>query len=95
MRLGRRAGVIEYGGLIVAAYATPIAVVLIFGRSLYTLLPLVTLPFAVRLLRVLATTEGRPLNACLAGTAKLLLAFGVLFAAGLALPPPAAPLALG
>jgi 1,4-dihydroxy-2-naphthoate octaprenyltransferase len=47
------------------------------------LLPLATLPIAVRLLRNLATTEGRPLNACLAGTAKLLLLFAILFAAAL------------
>jgi 1,4-dihydroxy-2-naphthoate octaprenyltransferase len=83
-RFGRRFGVIEYGALIAVAYASPIVAWLGFRSSPWVLLPLVTLPVALRLLRVLVTTEGRPLNACLASTARLLLAFGVLFAAGLA-----------
>lgn len=87
VRFGRRAGEIEYAALLALAYASPFVAVIAFGRSLFTLLPLVSLPVAVRLYRALATMEGRPLNACLAGTAKLLLLFGVLFAAGLALPP--------
>jgi 1,4-dihydroxy-2-naphthoate octaprenyltransferase len=36
--------------------------------------------------RTLATTEGKPLNACLAGTARLLLFHGALFAVGIAGP---------
>jgi 1,4-dihydroxy-2-naphthoate octaprenyltransferase len=83
VRFGRRAAVIEYAMLLLAAYAVPVILVLAGGYSPWVLLPLVTLPFAVRLLRVLATTEGRPLNACLAATAKLLLAFAMLFAAAL------------
>ncbi len=86
VRLGRRAGVIEYVLLMVAAYATPIVMMLAFGRSPLVLLPLATLPIAIRLARTLAVTDGRPLNACLAGTAKLLLLFGLLFAAGIAAP---------
>lgn len=86
VRLGRRAGVIEYALLMVAAYATPIVMLVAFGRSPLVLAPLLTLPVAIRLTRTLAVTDGRPLNACLAGTAKLLLAFGVLFAAGIASP---------
>lgn len=96
VRLGRRAGVIEYALLFVAAYAVPAALAFapvrafaLGGRAAggvpWVLLPLLTLPVAARLHRVLATTDGRPLNACLASTAKLLLAFSVLFAAGLAL----------
>jgi 1,4-dihydroxy-2-naphthoate octaprenyltransferase len=86
VRLGRRAGVVEYGALLTVAYAVPVALVVAFGRSRWALLPVVTLPLALRLARTLATTEGRPLNACLVGTAKLLLVHGVLFAAGLAGP---------
>jgi 1,4-dihydroxy-2-naphthoate octaprenyltransferase len=86
VRLGRRAGVAEYAALLALAYAAPLVTVLALGRSPWALLPLVTLPLGLRLLRTLATTEGRPLNACLAGTAKLLLFHGALFAAGLAGP---------
>jgi 1,4-dihydroxy-2-naphthoate octaprenyltransferase len=83
VRLGRRAGVIEYATLFALAYAAPVAAVLWLGRAPWALLPLLTLPIAVRLVRTLATTEGRPLNDCLTATAKLLLLYGVLFAIGL------------
>ena len=83
VRFGRRAGVIEYGALLALAYAAPVAAVLGLYRSPWVLLPLVSLPVALRLLRTLAVTEGKPLNACLAGTAKLLLIYGALFATGL------------
>jgi len=86
VRLGRRAGVAEYGALILLAYVAPVVAVVALGRSPLALLPLLTLPLAIRLWRTLATTEGRPLNACLVGTAKLLLFYGVLFAAGLSGP---------
>lgn len=99
VRLGRRAGVIEYALLLAASYAIPVALTLApvrawlsAGRAAdhapWSLLPLLTLPVGLRLLRTLATTDGRPLNACLAGTAKLLLVFSVLFAAGLVLSGP-------
>ena len=83
VRFGRRAGVIEYAALLAIAYAAPVAAVLWLGRAPWALLPLATLPIALRLARTLATTEGRPLNDCLAGTAKLLLLWGALFAIGL------------
>jgi 1,4-dihydroxy-2-naphthoate octaprenyltransferase len=86
VRFGRRAGVIEYAALLAIAYAAPVAAVLWLHRAPWTMLPLATLPIALRLARTLATTEGRPLNDCLVGTAKLLLLWGVLFAVGLVLP---------
>src|ERR1700722_14116893 len=81
VRFGRRAGVAEYAALCALAYAAPVIAVLALHRSPWALLPIATLPVALRLLRTLATTEGKPLNACLVGTAKLLLFYGVLFAA--------------
>jgi 1,4-dihydroxy-2-naphthoate octaprenyltransferase len=86
VRFGRRAGVIEYAGLFAIAYAAPVAAMAWLGCSRWVLLPLATLPLAVGLVRKVATTEGRPLNACLAATAKLLLAYGALFAVGLVVP---------
>ncbi len=88
VRFGRRFGVIEYALLLALAYAAPIVALLAFHRSPLALLPLLTLPIAIRLTVTLATTEGKPLNACLAGTAKLLLLHGALFAAGLVVTPP-------
>jgi 1,4-dihydroxy-2-naphthoate octaprenyltransferase len=49
------------------------------------LLPLLTLPLAVRHHRELVAREGRALNGTLAGAARLLTVHGVLFALGLAL----------
>jgi 1,4-dihydroxy-2-naphthoate polyprenyltransferase len=86
VRFGRRAGVAEYAALLALAYAAPVAAVLWMHRPAWVLLPMATLPIALRLLRTLATEEGRPLNACLAGTAKLLLLHGALFAVGLVVP---------
>ena len=86
VRFGRRFGVIEYVLLFVVAYASPVVALLTFHRSAWVLLPIVTLPLAAKLARTLATTEGAPLNACLASTAKLLLLYGVLFSAGLVVP---------
>jgi 1,4-dihydroxy-2-naphthoate octaprenyltransferase len=86
VRFGRRAGVVEYAALLALAYAAPVAAVVVLGRSPWALLPLLTLPLAARLVRTLATTEGKPLNPCLAGTARLLLFHGALFAGGIAGP---------
>lgn len=84
VRLGRRAGELEYLGLLIAAYAAPIALAVLHA-SPWPLSPLVTLPLAVRRFSELRRLEGAPLNATLAGTAKLLLLHGVLLAAGLAI----------
>jgi len=84
-RFGRRAGVWEYRLLLLTSYAVP--AVLFFGGAAgpWVLLPVLTLPVAVTLHRDVAVLEGRPLNATLVGTARLLVLFGVLFAVGLAL----------
>jgi 1,4-dihydroxy-2-naphthoate octaprenyltransferase len=84
VRFGRTFGVVEYVVLVVAAYAVP---VFLFFREgdLWVLAPLLTLPLAVRGAHQLATRSGAALNPVLGGTAKLLLAHGVLFALGLAL----------
>ena len=85
VRFGRAGAEIEYGLLIVAAYATPVAIWLRDDAGLPVLLPLVTMPLALSLLAQVRAREGAALNATLASTAKLLLVFGVLFAAGIAL----------
>lgn len=82
VRFGRRAGEAEYLLLLVAAYVAPI-VLAVLHRSPWPLLPLLSLPLAVKLFRDLRGLEGTPLNATLASTAKLLLLHGVLLACGL------------
>ncbi len=82
VRFGRAFGVAEYIALWLVAFLVPVAMVL-HGASPWLLLPLATVPFAIRLARTVSRVEGRPLNACLASTAKLLAVYGVLFSLGL------------
>lgn len=86
VRFGRRFGVVEYLALLALAYAVPVALFVgdFGGRSL--LLPLLTAPLALPLCRsIVRDREGALLNRTLAGTARLLLFHGVLFAIGIVL----------
>ncbi len=83
VRLGASATRAEYALLAAAAFVVPV-VLWAAGRSPWILLPLATLPWAVRLSLQLTRLSGRPLNAVLGGTARLLLVNGTLLAAGLA-----------
>ena len=84
--LGRRAATVEYGLLLALAFAVPVAL-LVAGQGIAQLLPLCSAPLAAPLLRtVRGFAEPRQLNAVLAGTARLALVFGALFAVALALP---------
>lgn len=86
VRLGRTGGVVEYAALLATAYLTVVALLLggFFGS--WVLLPLATFPLAWRLFVAVKNQEGTLLNATLAGTARLLLLFGVLLGVGVALP---------
>jgi 1,4-dihydroxy-2-naphthoate polyprenyltransferase len=84
VRWGAQAVILEYGLLLILAYAVPLYLAAAeHGR--FVLLPLATLPLARRLMRAVATEQGRALNARLAGTAQLLLLFGLLLTLGIAL----------
>lgn len=85
VRFGRRAGVGEYGALLIAAYATPLVLFLLGWTSAWVFLPWVTILWAGGLLRSVASDEGVTLNETLAWTAKLLSLFGILFSIGIAL----------
>jgi len=80
---------VEYALLLAISFLVPIGLV-VAGRSPWVLAPLVSLPMAWPLLRTArGFTEPRELNPVLKGTARLSLAFGVLYAIGLALSMPA------
>ncbi len=82
VRFGRRAALIEYAALLIAAYAVPVGLA-VTGRP-WAALPLVSAPIAIARLRaVVAAADGPTFNRCLAATGQLLLVFGVLFAVGL------------
>jgi 1,4-dihydroxy-2-naphthoate polyprenyltransferase len=83
--LGRRATAVEYAILLAAAFAVPISLMLA-GFGIVQLLPLLSALLVGPLLRTVRDfREPRQLNPVLKGTARLDLAFGVLFAAALAL----------
>lgn len=85
VRLGRRGTVIEYALLIAVAYLT-LPVLWAAGLlSVWWWLPWLTIPLAVRLVRAVQRETGVALNLLLAGTAKLQLLFGALFAAAIVL----------
>lgn len=74
----------EYVVLIGMAYTIPVVFTLSTG-DLTTLLPLVTLPLGLVVTKTVVTeTSGEALNPALERTGKLLAAFAVLFAIGLA-----------
>jgi 1,4-dihydroxy-2-naphthoate octaprenyltransferase len=82
----------EYVACLVAAWIVPAGLVVgrlagaSVGSGAAVLLPFVTLPMAVPLLRIVyAEGDPRRLNPVLRGTARLTLVFALLFAAGLAL----------
>ena len=82
VRLGRRRARTLYSVMLLVAYVAlaPVA----FALSPWVLLPLVTLPLAARLARtVRAHVDGPTLNAALARTGMLQLAFCVLLSAGI------------
>lgn len=84
VRFGRRAAELQDLALLLASYLVPLY--LAFGaRSPVILLPLLSLPLAVRHHRELVAREGRALNETLGGAARLLAVHGLLFALGLAL----------
>ena len=70
--------------MLAVAYLAPLWFVA-RGDGLATLLPLVTLPLAAAVARtVLTETSGEALNPALESTGKLLAAYAVAFAVGLA-----------
>jgi 1,4-dihydroxy-2-naphthoate octaprenyltransferase len=82
--LGANATRLEYAFLVGVAAAVP-PVLLVTGRSPWVLLPLLVAPLALPLLRTVREfREARELNAVLKGTARLALAYALLFAIGLA-----------
>lgn len=84
VRLGRGRTRGLYAGMLVAAYLCLVGIA--FGLTAWVLLPLLTVPLALRLARVVGgSTDGPALNGALAGTGALQLAFCVLLSAGVLL----------
>ncbi len=86
VRLGERTTRAQYTLFTVLAYIATTALAFSAPQRRWVLLPWLTLPLAVMLVRrVRGGMAGRDLNPLLARTGQLLLAFGALLAAGLLL----------
>ena len=86
VRFGYRVSRLEYTGLFGLAYLVPVWLWAVDGWSLTVLLPLLTLPIAAMVTRIVWTkTSGAALNPALETTGKLLAAYSLLFGIGLAL----------
>jgi 1,4-dihydroxy-2-naphthoate octaprenyltransferase len=86
VRLGRKWSVRYYAGLLGGSYILPVLLWLDGPLSAAAaLLPLLSLPLALRCVREMHTVTGSPLNDTLAKTARLSFLFSTLFAAGILL----------
>lgn len=83
--LGRRGARTEYIVLLIIAYVLLVLLWLGWQRSPWVLLPWITVPLAIPLVRSILYVEGRALNQTLAGSARLSLFFSLLLALGLVL----------
>lgn len=84
VRLGDARTRAYYQALLLVAYLVPL---LLWAQGLAgvtVLLPWASIPMALRLAMRMRHESGLPLNGCLVGTARLEVAFGLLFALGLA-----------
>jgi len=85
VRMGRSGARSEWAALVGGAYLVPVILCFGLGLSVWVLLPLASMPRAVRLFGVIRSTEEGPaLNQALAGTAQLGFLFSLLLALGLA-----------
>lgn len=81
-RIGAPAARALYVTLTLLGYVVPFAMVG-YGYSAWCLLSLLSLPLAIGMVKTLYRSEGRELNAVLAGTGKVLTVHGLLFSFGL------------
>lgn len=87
VRFGVRWTRAEFTVLMIFAYLMPLALRLAMGYSLWILLPLITLPRAIAVTRIVCTEDARDrLVPMTPRTAMLALEYAILLAAGLALP---------
>lgn len=84
VRLGVSFGKAEYVTCLVVSALVPLVLWLSGVTGPFVMLSWLSIPLAIPPLKLLFTQSGAALNAALAGTARLQLVFGLLFAVGLA-----------
>ncbi len=82
---GERFGRIQYLFFTIISYSILFVVYFTFKREIFVFLPLLSLPLAIKLIKMIYTLRGSELNKTLELTAKLSAIYGLLFAAGILL----------
>ncbi len=82
---GKKFAQTQYYFSVLLSYIIPIYVFIQFNTSPFILFPLLSLPFAIKLIFEIKTKEGKSLNKTLELTAKLSILFSFLFAVGIIL----------
>jgi 1,4-dihydroxy-2-naphthoate polyprenyltransferase len=83
VRFGRKSALWMYRLLLLMAYMVPAVHIIEEGFNAWLLLPIASLPLALKNLLIMERrTDGPSLNNALAGTAMVLLLFGVLYSLG-------------
>lgn len=85
VKLGKRFTRIQYLTFTIVSYLILFVVYFTYKQSLFVFLPLLSLPFAVRLVRMIYKYKGTELNKTLALTAILSAVYGLLFAVGISI----------
>jgi 1,4-dihydroxy-2-naphthoate octaprenyltransferase len=85
--LGARAARTGYISLLAGAYAIPVFLWIFSLISGWIMLPLISVPMAIPIIRIIYLSEGPALNRALAMTANLSLVFSLLLSMGLTLSP--------
>lgn len=70
---------------ILFSYMVPFILYIFYGFSLWVMLPIFSLPIALKIILLVITAEGKELNKGLELSAKLSAIFGLLFSAGIIL----------
>jgi 1,4-dihydroxy-2-naphthoate octaprenyltransferase len=83
VKLGREFTRFQYLSFVLLSYAIPFIAYFTYKNSLLIFLPLLTLPIAFKLVKMIFHFEGSELNKTLELTAKLSAIFGLLFAIGI------------
>lgn len=82
---GEQFGRFQYLFFMIISYLILFPVYFTFKREIVVFLPLLSLPLALKLIKMIYTLRGRELNKTLELTAKLSALYGLLFAAGILL----------
>ncbi|MBS3945365.1 MAG: 1,4-dihydroxy-2-naphthoate polyprenyltransferase [Melioribacter sp.] len=83
--MGEKFTRIQYVLFMILSYSILLIVFFTYKQSLLVFLPLLSLPLAIKLIRMIFTLHGKELNKTLEQTAKLSALYGLLFAIGILL----------